>query len=193
MLHQVVRKGRKPLFLITNDQHLVKACLKGDRRAQRTLYEQYKQALFRLCLRYARDKQEAEDFLHESFITIFRDLNQYRGNGPLGGWLRRVTINTALQQLRKQKRLLYPDTDLSQVAESIVEEDLPPLYNMEELISHIQQLPAGYRAVFNLFVVEQYSHKEIAKSLGISVGSSKSQLSKAKAMLRRKMASKAVG
>ena len=179
--------------MITNDQHLVKACLKGDKRAQRDLYEQYKHLLFKLCLRYARDRQEAEDFLHESFITIFRDLSQYRANGALGGWLRRVTINTALQQLRKQKRLLYPDTDLSQVPDISEEEALPPLYNMEELISHIQQLPPGYRAVFNLFVVEQYSHKEIAKSLDISVGSSKSQLSKAKAMLRSRITSKAVG
>ncbi len=179
--------------MITNDQHLVKACLKGDKRAQRDLYEQYKQLLFKLCLRYARDRQEAEDFLHESFITIFRDLSQYRANGALGGWLRRVTINTALQQLRKQKRLLYPDTDLSQISDIIEEEVLPPLYNMEELINHIQQLPPGYRAVFNLFVVEQYSHKEIAKSLDISVGSSKSQLSKAKAMLRSRITSKAVG
>lgn len=179
--------------MVANDQHLVKACLKGDRRAQRNLYEQYKQLLFRLCLRYARDQQEAEDFLHESFITIFRDLSQYKGNGALGGWLRRVTINTALQQLRKQKRLLYPDMDLSQLPETSEEEKLPPLYNMEELIHHIQQLPAGYRAVFNLFVVEQYSHKEIALNLNISVGSSKSQLSKAKAMLRRRMTSKAIG
>lgn len=177
---------------MTEDQKLVKDCLGGDRRAQRNLYEQYKQSLFRLCLRYSRDSQEAEDFLHEAFITAFRDLKQYKGNGPLGGWLRRVTINTALQHLRKQKRLLYPDIDLSEVTEMSEEESLPPLYNMQQLIGHIQKLPAGYRTVFNLFVVEQYSHQEIAKTLDISVGSSKSQLSKAKAMLRRNMTAKSV-
>lgn len=170
-----------------NDQQLVDACLQEDRHAQRNLYEKYKQPLFRLCLRYSRDEQEAEDFLHEAFINIFRDLKQYKGNGPLGGWMRRVTINTALQQLRKQRRLLYPDTDLSDLPEMSEEEELPPLYSMQQLVSYIQQLPAGYRTVFNLFIVEQYSHKEIASTLGISIGSSKSQLSKAKAMLRRQM------
>ncbi|PSR14786.1 MAG: RNA polymerase subunit sigma-70 [Bacteroidetes bacterium] len=177
--------------MAADDQQLVKACLRGNPRAQRQLYEQHKLPLFRLCLRYARDHQEAEDFLHDAFLVIFRDLGQFRGTGPLGGWMRRLTINVALQQLRKQRRLLFPETDLEQAADiAAVEEDLPPLHDLAQVIAHIQALPAGYRAVFNLFVVEGFSHQHIADQLGISVGASKSQLSKAKAMLRGILKSK---
>ncbi|MEZ4984969.1 MAG: sigma-70 family RNA polymerase sigma factor [Saprospiraceae bacterium] len=177
----------------TEEQQLVQDCLRANRRAQRKLYEQYKLPLYRLCLRYARDEQEAEDFLHEAFLVVFRDLVQYKGNGPLGGWLRRVTINVALQQLRKQKRLLYTDTNEDQIPDIADEEqdDLPPVANMQELINHIQALPTGYRTVFNLFVIENFSHQDIAAQLGISIGASKSQLSKAKAMLRQKLALRA--
>lgn len=178
--------------LSNTEQNLVQACLKGDRVAQRQLYEQYKQPLFRLCLRYARDSQEAEDYLHEAFLKIFQDLHQFRGKGVLGGWLRRVTLNICLQQIRKQRQTIFPENMLL-VAGETVEEDLPPApYDMQELIQVIQQLPGGYRAVFNLFVIENYSHQAIAEELGISVGASKSQLSKAKAMLRRNLAKKAV-
>ena len=169
----------------SNDQQLVQACLSGERRAQRALYEMYKQQLFRLCLRYSRDAQEAEDILHEAFLVIFRDLEQYRGTGPLGGWLRRLTINVALQHLRKQRKMLFPESNLENIQDVAEEEELPPLYDLQQILSHIQALPPGYRTVFNLFVVEQFSHQDIANQLGISVGASKSQLSKAKAMLRR--------
>jgi RNA polymerase sigma-70 factor, ECF subfamily len=177
--------------LAADDQQLVKACLRGNPRAQPQLYEQHKLPLFRLCLRYARDHQEAEDFLHDAFLVIFRDLGQFRGTGPLGGWLRRLTINVALQQLRQQRRLLFPETDLEQAADvAAEEEELPLLPDLSQIIAYIQALPAGYRAVFNLFVVEGFSHQDIADQLGISVGASKSQLSKAKAMLRGRLHSK---
>jgi RNA polymerase sigma-70 factor (ECF subfamily) len=171
-----------------NDATLIADCVRGDRAAQRQLYEQYKLPLYRVCLRYARDKQEAEDWLHEAFLVIFRDLGQFRQQGPLGGWLRRVTINVALQQLRRQKRTVYPTVDLAEVevADNSREEEVPPVA-MQVLVEAIQELPPGYRAVFNLFVVEQYSHQRIAEELAISVGASKSQLSKAKRMLRERL------
>ncbi len=171
----------------------MKACLRAERAAQRQLYESYKQPLYRLCLRYARDQQEAEDFLHEAFIRIFRDLHQYSGKGALGGWLRRVCLNCCLQHIRKRGQVIFSDnmTVLVDAADQV--DDLPPSpHDMQQLLQVIQELPAGYRTVFNLFVVENYSHQEIADALSISVGSSKSQLSKAKAMLRRRLAAKAV-
>lgn len=172
-----------------DEQHLISACLRGDRLAQRQLYEQHKLPLYRLCLRYARDAQEAEDFLHEAFIVIFRDLGQYRGQSAVGGWMRRVTINVALQQLRKQRQLPIADNPNGQFPDIADETDepLPPIANMEQMVTLIQALPPGYRAVFNLFVVENHSHQTIAEQLGISVGASKSQLSKAKAMLRQQL------
>lgn len=168
---------------------LLAACQQKDRAAQRRLYEQYKTPLYRVCLRYAQDTNQAEDWLHEAFLVIFRDIGQFRGEGPLGGWLRRVTVNVALQQLRKQKRGVYPTVDLSQleVASTAHVEAVPPV-PMQVLVAAIQSLPPGYRSVFNLFVIEQYSHQRIAEELGISVGASKSQLSKAKRMLRQKLA-----
>jgi RNA polymerase sigma factor (sigma-70 family) len=173
---------------IPNDANLIAACLRGDRAAQRQLYEQYKLPLYRVCLRYARDQQEAEDWLHEAFLVIFRDLGQFRQEGPLGGWLRRVTINVALQQLRRQKRKVYAtvDVDGMELAAADDAEEVPTV-PMRVLVAAIQSLPPGYRAVFNLFVVEQYSHQRIAEELGISVGASKSQLSKAKRMLRDRL------
>jgi RNA polymerase sigma factor (sigma-70 family) len=175
------------------EHRLVKACLKNDRQAQRQLYERYRLPLFRLCLRYARDRQEAEDFLHDGFLAIFRDLPQFRGSGALGGWLRRVMLNTALQHLRRQR----PFSPLERLTEGeLAGEDPadpdPELPEMEFLVEVIRQLPPGYRAVFNLFVVENYSHQAIAEALGISVGASKSQLHKAKAMLRERLSGVAI-
>ena len=169
-----------------SDMELAKACLAQNRQAQQELYERFRLPLFRLCLRYARDKQEAEDFLHDGLITIFRDLNKYRGEGPLGGWCRRVVLNVSLQHLRKRKKMV--EVELTEAPELSTESDdmfFEGKPDPKLLIQFLQQLPDGYRTVFNLYVIENYNHREIAEQLGISIGSSKSQLHKAKAMLRR--------
>lgn len=171
--------------LEASDQYLLEGCLKKDKRAQRELYERYKVAMYRLCLRYAKDRQEAEDILQDGFIKVFADLPGFRGDGALGGWIRRVMINTALQHVRQQKKL-FPIESLDHIPDPIIE---APIFSnpsrVKTLTKIIQLLPTGYRTVFNLFVIEGYTHKEIAESLGISVNTSKSQLSKAKAMLRK--------
>ncbi len=166
------------------EEHLVKACLNGDREAQRALYEQFKVPMFRLCLRYAKDRHEAEDLLQEGFIRVFSDLHQFRHRGALGGWIRRVMVNVALQHLRRQHRQV-PTTDLEAVAfAQASDQDIIGELSAKNLVRFIQQLPPGYRAVFNMYVLEGYSHKEIAEKLGVSVNTSKTQLFKAKAMLR---------
>ena len=172
-----------------SEEELIQACLRGNPQAQRALYERYKVSLFRLCLRYAGDRAEAEDFLQESFIRIFNDLKNYRGEGAFGGWMRRVTLNAALQQLRKKSR--RPDEMQFEPALHILEEtaNLFDEMDAEALTGMIQRLPPGYRAVFNLYVIEGFSHREIADMLGISESASKTQLFKAKAALR-KMAQK---
>ncbi|TAK34915.1 MAG: RNA polymerase sigma factor [Saprospiraceae bacterium] len=168
-----------------NDEyHLVRGCLRGERQQQRALYERYKVPMFRLCLRFASDRAEAEDLLQEGFVKVFDDLHQYSFQGAFGGWVRRVMLNVALQHVRKQQRM-FPVVDVDAYTNYLPSgDDIIAQLDAEALTKFIQQLPPGYRAVFNLYVVEGYPHKEIAGMLGIDVGTSKSQLSKAKTALR---------
>lgn len=174
------------------EKNLLNSCLKNERSAQRALYEKYKVPLFRVCLRYAKDRMQAEDILQDGFIKIFSDLHQFSFQGSFEGWMRRVIVNTALQHIRKHKKFkdmveldhLSVDFKIKEVASEQL--------NMQELTRLIQQLPEGYRTVFNLYVIEGYTHKEIAKMLEISENTSKSQLSKAKAALRAKIAAQEV-
>ncbi len=166
------------------EKEWLEGSLRGDRRAQRALYDAYKTQMFRLCLRYARDHSEAEDMLQEGFIRVFKDLSQYRGDGPLGGWIRKAMIHAALQHLRRERRFLVTD-EIESISETHEDQDtIFSHLDAKALTQMIQQLPPGYRAVFNLYVVEGFTHPEIAEQLEISVGASKSQLFKAKAMLK---------
>lgn len=177
----------------SKEQNLINGCIKKDRKAQRRLYDLYKVQLFRVCLRYAKDRPEAEDILQDGFLKIFADIHQYKGSGALGGWLRRVMVNTALQHLRKQKRrgqtLEITEIADTYQAEEVIMSDL----RAKTLTRLIQQLPPGYRAVFNMYVIEGYSHREIAEQLNVTESTSKSQLSKAKALLRKMLEKNLVG
>lgn len=172
---------------MTEHQHdILKACRKGDRLAQRKLYEHFKNKMFVVCLRYANSREDAEDILQDGFIQIFRDLHQYKGIGSFEGWVRKVMVRTALQHLRKQKKLL-PVTDLEDHVYSLHEEE--PVFEDENemakmLLKLMHQMPTGFRTVLNLYVLEGYTHPQIADELGISVGTSKSQLNRAKAFLK---------
>lgn len=170
---------------MNNDwQHILEACKHGDRIAQRQFYERFKDKMFVLCLRYANSREDAEDLLQDGFIMVFRDLHQYKGVGNLEGWVRKVILNVALQYIRRQKHL-FPTIELENVANQIQAVEAP----MEEdttrnLIRIMQELPPGFRTVLNLYVLEGYSHQQIAAELGISVGTSKSQLNRAKKVMR---------
>ncbi len=167
-----------------DEKKIIQRCLAGEAQAQRTLYETYKVPLFRVCMRYAQDRSEAEDILQDGFIKIFADLAKYRGTGAFGGWMNRVMVNVALQHIRRRKRL-FPPIDLQETQEQFQsEEDIHSELNAKALTQLVQQLPPGYRAVFNLYVIEGYSHKEIAEQLGITTSTSKTQLFKAKATLK---------
>ncbi len=167
------------------DRNIVKACLKGIPSAQRNLYEQYKVPMFRICLRYAQDRSEAQDMLQDGFIKVFTDLHQFKFNGALGGWIRKVMVNTALQHLRRKKDL-FVDTDIGHLANKYqTGEVIISNINAKALTKLVQELPTGYRTVFNMFVIEGYSHSEIAEHLGITVSTSKTQLFKAKSQLRK--------
>lgn len=177
----ITDKYRHPLHA---DAELVRACLHGDTASQRLLYEQHSRPMFRICLRYANSRQDAEDYLQEGFVRVFKDLGQFRMEGPLGAWIRKVIVNSILQQLRK-RRLQFTDAELSDLEGlHATEEDIPGNLDAEKLTTYIQALPEGYRTVFNMFVIEGFTHQEIAERLEITVGTSKSQLSKARAMLK---------
>ncbi len=169
----------------TEDQTLVEGCLRRDSQCQRQLYENYKVLLFRICLRYAKDRPQAEDMLQEGFVKIFTDLHQFRAEGNLGAWMRRVMVNVALQYLRREKRFKFVDDTMIADTHYQTTDGLYAKLDAQRLTQLLQQLPVGYRTVFNLYVVEGYSHKEIAQELTISVSTSKSQLFKAKAALRK--------
>ncbi len=168
------------------DELLVNGCLREDSRYQQALYDKYKVEMFLLCMRYAKGRAEAEDFLQDGFMQVFRDLRQFDANkGSLQGWVRKVLVNKILQQLRK-KKLQFVCADVSDYSNQLPNnEDILSMLSAKEIVQLIQRLPEGYRVVFNLFMVEGYSHQEIAEQLGVSENTSKSQLHKARHALQR--------
>jgi RNA polymerase sigma factor (sigma-70 family) len=169
-----------------NEIELIRACQNKDVTAQHMLFQAYAGKLMTICRRYANDHHEAEDMLQESFIRIFKSINQYKSMGSFEGWVRRITVNTAIQVLQKRKIRFTELENLPierQSSDSSVLSDL----GAEDLLKLISLLPDGYRTVFNLFVLEGYSHEEISKVMKIEAATSRSQLSKARAMLREKI------
>lgn len=165
------------------ESDLIKGCLEGDRRMQEELYRRLSPRMYAVCLRYAGNAEEAEDILQEGFIKVFKKLESFRGEGSFEGWVRRVFVNTAIEHFRR-KRYLQPVTEKEE--NTIEGKSLSALDELGEkdILALVQQLSPGYRTVFNMYVVEGYTHKEIGDMLGISEGTSKSQLSRAKVILQ---------
>jgi RNA polymerase sigma factor (sigma-70 family) len=169
-----------------NDQDLVSGVLRGSATHQTALYRQFSVAMFRVVLRFARDRAEAEDMLQEGFIRVYRDMAQFRGDGALGGWIRRIMVNTALSHLRRQRDFLRDTADFTPFENQFhTEENFAAALDAQTLLKLLQKLPPGYRAVFNLYAIDGFSHEEIAEQLGISIGTSKSQLFKAREYLKK--------
>lgn len=165
---------------------LVQGCKDGDPNSQRALFEQFYGMLLGICLRYATDRDEAKDILQEGYVKIFNNIKHFQFTGSFEGWMKRIMINTAIDQYRKnQNEPYWHDIDASQEL-GTAEEALQNL-NQEDLLKVVQALPEGYRMVFNLYVIEGYNHQEIAEMLTINEGTSKSQLAKAKKMLQKKL------
>ncbi len=174
-----------------SEEQIIKACLKGENYARGELYSCYADSLFYICRRYTGNKELAEDLLHDAFIKIFESIQkfQYRGDGSLRAWMVRVTVNVALEYLRTATRNGLSNSEelekISNYSEPTDEEvERVP---QEILMQFIGELPAGYRTIFNLYCVEEYSHKEIAGMLGINEKSSSSQLFRAKTLLAKKI------
>jgi RNA polymerase sigma factor (sigma-70 family) len=166
-----------------SEQQLVKDCLKGKPAAQRQLYEQFAQAMLGVCYRYTKSIKDAEDVLQDGFVKVFTAMHQFRFEGDLGAWVRRIMVNTALNFLKRNRKysneMYFTEQTLHPVA------DDNPVINVEvkELANLIRQLPQGYQTIFNLHAVEGYSHVEIGEMLGISDGTSRSQYVRARGLL----------
>lgn len=166
------------------EDELIKGCLKRDRNAQQQLYDLYSSKMYALCYRYVRHAMEAEDVLVMAFTKIFDRIEQFKGEGSFEGWIRRVMVNEALTHLRKS-RAMYVETDLEQADREPDYDRLSDHLEAEDLQKMIQELPPGYRLVFNMYAIDGYSHKEIAEQLGITENTSKSQLSRARTYLQK--------
>lgn len=165
-------------------EQLIKNCKKGNAKAQSQLYNLYASKLFSLCLKYSRNYAEAEDSLQDAFLTIFKKIAQYNFKGSFEGWLKRIVINTALQKYRKQGVFdIVNENEIEEVTVEIDDDDL----SVDFLLKIIQELPDRYRLVFNLYALDGYSHKEIADMLKITTGTSKSNLARARMILKDKI------
>lgn len=162
---------------------LVEGCRKGDRKMQHELYQRFAGKMFVVCLRYAQGQLEAEDILQEAFIKVFDKIEQFRGDASLAGWIKKIVVNTALNSQRS-KLYMYPMVDVDNMYNMQGQEATLSAYNLQDLLNIVQELPSGCRVIFNLFAIEGYSHKEIAKLLEVSEGTSKSQYARARQLLQ---------
>ena len=175
-----------------NDSQLIIACKKQNRDAQKALYEKYAPVMMAVCIRYCGDVETARDLLHDGFIRVFTQISSYSGKGSFEGWLRRIFVNLALENYRKEKKKYQFLEEYSYIQNSESDSETEDLLEIEdipreEVLEMIKSLPPGYRTVFNLFIFEDMSHREIAKELGISEAASRSQFYRAKSQLKKKI------
>ena len=179
-----------PYSAVLEIKNIINGCLKGDRRDQELLYRRHAGRLYAVCLQYSGNDEEARDILQEGFIKIFENLVNYKFEGSFDGWVRRIIVNTALEKYRS-KHSLYRVDDIDDIPEPETAPDTEDYAGLQagDLLGIIRELPPKYRMVFNLFAIEGYSHREISKMINISEGTSKSNLSRARAILQRRVGS----
>jgi len=170
-----------------DEQELIQGCIAARPKAQKALFDIYAPKLYVVCLRYLKDQMRAQDVLQDTFVKIFAHIGNYKSEGAFEGWLKRIAVNTCLDQLRKDKKLLT-DVSLDDVSHKLAHQD----YSAEKLMADyllklVQALPDGYRTVFNLFAIEGFSHQEIAQQLSISESTSKTQYLRARAYLKERI------
>jgi len=174
----------KDSLVVEPNALLIEGCARGDRQSQSQLYAQLSQKMFVVCLRYSRNREEAEEILQEGFIKVFEFIHQYKFAGSFEGWVRKIMVNCALQKYRSKKLHAVVDIDPATI-ENLGNENIISQIGTKELLKMVQQLPPSYRMVFNLYVFEGMKHREIASHLNISEGTSKSNLSDARAILQK--------
>ena len=170
-----------------DDETLVNECAKGNSKAQRALFDKFAPKMLSVCYRYMGKSEESEDVLQDAFVKIFHKIVEFKMEGSLEGWIRRIVVNTALDAIRKNKKTLS-DVSVDEVSYKVsYTDDNFDDMDVKHLLKMINELPDGYRVVFNMFAIEGYSHKEIADTLGVTENTSKSQYSRARAFLRNQL------
>ena len=170
----------------SEEEVLIRRCRKRDGQAQKEMYDKYAPKMLAICVRYIREADQAEDVMISAFVKIFDRIDQYKGEGSFEGWIRRIMVNESLTYIRKNKSM-YLEVDIEYADREPDYGNLDSQLQAEDLLKLIQQLPVGYRTVFNLYAIEGYSHKEIAEQLDISENTSKSQLSRARTLLQKQL------
>jgi len=171
------------------EKELLRLCKKNNPKGQKLLYKIYHGTLMGVCMRYAKSKAEAEDILQMAMIKIFKNIDSYSGSGSFEGWMKKITVNTAVDNFRKNAKH-YNHNDFEDLKDdSMLSGDIPDSLEVTDILNTIRQLPPGYRIVFNLYAIEGYSHKEIARKLGITENTSKTQLLKARKKLKQMLLS----
>lgn len=171
---------------IPSETDLINGCIDGNHKMQELLYKKFSSKMYGVCLRYSGNVDDANDLLQEGFVKVFKNLQKFRGDGSFEGWMRRIFVNTSIEHFRKKVKLY----NVTEVQENTIEEtDLNILDTLaaKDIILLVNELSPGYKTVFNMHVIEGYSHKEIADLLGISEGTSKSQLARAKGVLKKSL------
>lgn len=177
------------MYAIDQHNELIEACLKGDRKAQYSLYQQYSKAMYNICVRMVRDEMEAEDILQHSFVDVFRNLKSFKGQSTIGAWIKRIVVNNCLNFLKKRKLMTTEiDDQHMQITEDTEEHEYP--VSVKEIHKAMMDLPEGYRVVLSLYLFEGYDHAEIGEILNISESTSKSQYSRAKRKLKELLTEK---
>jgi RNA polymerase sigma factor (sigma-70 family) len=166
-----------------NEEAILIGCLNNKASAQQELYNKYSSRMLAVCYRYARNRDDAEDMLQESFIKVFTQIKQFRSEGPLEGWIRRVMVHTCINILKKNKKFSESVDIIFAKGMKINDEDVPSVLQAKQIIEYIRMMPAGYRTVLNLYAIEGYSHREIGELLEIEESTSRSQYTRARAML----------
>ncbi|MCW3115292.1 MAG: sigma-70 family polymerase sigma factor [Segetibacter sp.] len=167
----------------TLEGQLIENCIKGERKSQKALYDMYSSKMYSICLKYSKNQMDAEDILQEGFVKLFNNLQRFRGEGSFDGWVRRIFVNTAIEHIRRKSLNTTVGEGLENSVADKQQNALDKLYE-KDIINSSLTLSDGYRTVFNLYAIDGYSHKEIASKLGITESTSKSQFSRAKAILR---------
>lgn len=171
------------------DEELIKACIRNSPSAQKELFDRFSRKMMGVCSRYAEDSLEAQDIMQDGFIKVFNSMESFQYQGSLEGWIKRIMINTALDNYRRNKKRKYAvELDSEDAMEVKDQNQIVEGITKKFLLKLIQKLPEGYRIIFNMFAIEGYSHKEIASELGISINTSKSQYARARAYLQMELA-----
>lgn len=182
----MVRNMSSPASSADDLNALVEACLADDEKGKNMLYNRYASPMYAVCLRYLRNEDDARDVLHDGFIKVLSNLSTFRGTGPFEAWMRRIFVNASLEMLRRRK-IRFMESEGDEPIEIPVAPAAVSSMGVKEIMKAVQELADGYRTVFNLYVMEGFSHAEIGDMLGISEQTSKSQLSRARAILQKKL------